>query len=116
MNTEKWECYSSHCKKKQKRVPTVAQRVKNLTSIHRDTGSIPGLARSVKVKDPVLLWLWPRPAPAAPIQALAWEFPHAAGAAVKKKLKKKKKEKKKNKRPHPKLGEEEGAGGANLIH
>ena len=51
------------------RVPTVAQRVTNQTSIHEDLGSIPGLIQWTK--DLVLLWLWLwlwcRPVAIAPI-------------------------------------------------
>ena len=43
---------------------------------------------------PTLLWLWYRPAAVAPIQPLAWEFPHAARVALKSKKKKKKERKK----------------------
>ena len=35
-------------------VPIVAQWVKNLTSIHKDVGLIPGLTQCVK--DPLLPW------------------------------------------------------------
>ena len=39
-------------------VPIVAQQVKNMTSVHEDSGSTPGLTQWVK--DPELLWLWCR--------------------------------------------------------
>ena len=65
--------------------------VMNLTNIHKEVGSIPGLHqccrelwyRSQGGSDLVLLWLLCRPASIAPIGPLAWELVYAAGAALK---------------------------------
>ena len=69
----------------------------NLTSIHKDRGSILGLAQSdIAVScgvghrrglDLALLWLRHRPAATAPIRPLPWESPYAKGAALKRKKK-----------------------------
>ena len=72
----------------------MAQEVKNLTSIHKNGGLIPGLTQWVK--DPTLLkavvyaadvaqilLLWCRPAEAAPIRLLVWELPYATAVALK---------------------------------
>ena len=55
--------------------------VMHLTSVHEDSGLIPGPAPWIGY--PSLLWLWHRPGAAALIQPLAWELPYATGVALK---------------------------------
>ena len=58
----------------------MAQQLANPTSIHEDTGLVPGLAHWVKNSDPSLLWLWHKLAATVLNGPLAWEPPYAKGA------------------------------------
>ena len=81
-------------KKQTPGVPTLAQWVKNLSSIHEDAGSIPDIAQWVKGSGVALscsvacrcgsdpMWLWCRLAAVALIGPLACKLPYAVGAAL----------------------------------
>ena len=88
----------------------MAQQLTNLTRIHENVGSIPGLSQCVRIWCCLSCgvghrgglgpsWLWCRLAAVALIRPLAWEPPYAAGVALKSKNKKKtnKKKQKQNK-------------------
>ena len=74
----------------------------NLTRIHKDEGSIPGLSvgqgsctamscgvgcRRGLLGFHVAVWLWCSPVAIAPIRPLAWEPPYAVGVALESKNK-----------------------------
>ena len=82
-------------------VPTVVQQVKNMTSIHEDSGSIPGLAQYVRIchcyklrhRSQMQLMQCAmavvQAGSSAPFWPLVWEPPYAMGAGLKIRKKKK---------------------------
>ena len=67
---------TAHLKMEKKGHSHCGSVVTNLTRIHEEACSIPGLAQWVK--DLALPW----PAATAPLQPLGWELPYAVGVAL----------------------------------